>query len=139
MSDQIKFKNEPSGLAIRLNSEYAELNKRNRKLLEIFLYANAFAIKNFNKPIIITHIFRTNEEQDQFYAGDKKYSKSPWKSEHQFWRGLDGRSSDFSDEELQAICDHVNKAWVYDSKRPELKTVSVHTIGRGTHLHFKSL
>lgn len=50
-------------------------------------------------------------------------------------RGFDLRSLLFDDP--QAVCEEVNKVWIYDPDRPEKKVAMWHNIGQGWHFHFQ--
>ena len=50
-------------------------------------------------------------------------------------RGLDLRSHGL--ENPQALCDKINKAWIYDPKRPDKVCAIFHDVGQGEHIHLQ--
>lgn len=108
----------------------------NSKLKGIVWYAAFLCIENFQSPLIITHILRTQEEQDEIYKNDKKYQKSPWKSVHQFNRGVDVRLHNIGIKNATMLAKKINSLFPY-KKGTDKKTVLVHDIGHGNHIHFQ--
>ena len=51
-------------------------------------------------------------------------------------RHLDIRSYIYPDP--QKVVDDINKHWVYDKKRPELKVAILHDTGQGIHIHLQT-
>ena len=124
----IKFKDS------RVETEWkysSELSSRVKLLAEIF---SGFVSLNFKKDAVITHILRTQSEQDEFYANDAKYKKEPWKSVHQSGRGVDFRSRDFTPDELKKIEAFMNLIEYSKDK----KTCTIHNVGQGMHIHLQS-
>ena len=50
-------------------------------------------------------------------------------------RAVDIRSKGFEDP--QGVADEVNRNWVYDPNRPEMKCCVYHDIGLGPHFHLQ--
>ena len=50
-------------------------------------------------------------------------------------RGIDIRSRVYHDP--KKICEHINKMWVYDPKRPLKKCAKYHDTGSGFHFHLQ--
>lgn len=124
----IKFKDD------RVKTEWmfsSELSTRVKLITEIL---SGFCQLNFAKDITITHILRTQTEQDEFYAKDANYKKDPWKSVHQFGRGVDIRSRDFNQTEIKRIVDFMNGIDYSKDK----KTCTYHDVGQGVHIHLQS-
>lgn len=89
----------------------------------------------FKKEITITHVLRTQEQQDSFYRDDPVYKVKSWKSVHQFGRGVDIRSMDFEEHEIKQIVDWVNMSFPYgDGKHA---TCICHNVGQGEHIHLQ--
>jgi len=59
----------------------------------------------FRKDITVTHLVRTQAQQDEIYKDDKQYMVKKWTSVHQVvpCRGADIRIDGFSAEELLSI------------------------------------
>ena len=109
----------------------SEISSRVKKIAEIFV---GYVQLNFNKDAVITHILRTEMEQTEFYKDDQKFKISPWKSVHQFGRGIDFRSRDFTPDELKKIEAFMN---LIDYSKDK-KTCTIHNIGQGMHIHLQS-
>jgi len=113
----------------KLELEGARLNER----LQALLFSLAgFADYHFGKDVIITHILGSQAEQDKIYGSDLQYQKKPWKSVHQFGRGIDVRVWGFSDKEVAGMLDFVNRNFPYGGGKP---AALVHNVGRGNHIH----
>ena len=63
----ISFKNDNS----RLFKEFNELRKNNFDLYSLIRDLESYVNYYFKKDVIITMIYRTNEEQDKIYRGSK--------------------------------------------------------------------
>ena len=107
-------------------------------LLSIICILSAYCWLEFKKHITLTCIHRTQEEQDNIYLNSKKHKKqyklSPWYSVHQFWRGCDIRSKNFTKKERDKIVTFLNMI-TYDTK---YKTAINHTVGLGKHFHIQT-
>lgn len=124
----IKFKDE------RCRTEWetsSELSSRLKMLIEMIAL---FVWLKFGKHITITQILRTAEEQAEYYKNDPAYQKEPFHSVHEFGRGVDIRSRDFTESEIKQIVDFANLIEYGSGK----KTAIYHTIGLGLHLHFQT-
>lgn len=117
-------------------SDEWESKNLNERLRNIILCLDYFSVAKFGKEIVITDIYRTQEEQDEIYKKHPNYKKKPWKSVHQFWRGIDIRSSIFEKEEINELLFVLNRI-PYDPKRSKKKTAQVHTVGKGLHFHIQ--
>lgn len=91
---------------------------------------------------IITHVCRTQEEQNKIYFFDNRYKKHPWQSVHQpsynkhgklEIRGTDLRKFPCSEK----IVNYINEKYIYDYKRSKYKCAILHDIGRGNHIHLQ--
>ena len=81
-------------------------------------------------------VLRTQEEQDSIYGNNSNYQNKPWKSVHQFWRGVDLRNNDMKPGMADDLAEVLNKI-PYDESRPEKKSCIVHDVGRGDHIHIQ--
>lgn len=125
----IQFANE------RIKEEFNNPKLDNR--LKIIVYALAGFINfNFSKALVLTGIFRTQEEQDEIYKDNFQYQKEKWSSVHQFGCGTDCSIKYFTDDELQKIGIFLDKL-EYDKSRPTKKCWLIHDIGLGRHGHIQ--
>lgn len=93
----------------RLKKELIELKTKNPELLKLLVDLYHWVDSTYKKDVIITMIFRTDEEQAQLYKDDPKYQAKPFKSPHQFWAGCDLRSSLYTEAEIAGIENYLNK------------------------------
>lgn len=113
-----------------------EFNNSIHPRLRVIVYAIAgFCEYEFNKNLTITEILRTQATQDIYYKDSPAYQRKPWKSVHQYGKGVDCRSFDFSMKEIKRIDEFVDKHFVYDKRRRESSIY--HSVGHGNHLHFQ--
>src|SRR3990172_2535547 len=85
----------------------AEFNNLTRNLKEIIAYAAAYMANNFQSPLVLTHVFRTQEDQDRIYKDDPMYKVKKFQSVHQFYRGADVRISDIGMVNAHKLADHI--------------------------------
>lgn len=78
-------------------------------------------IRILNKVPVITSAFR---------EGDSGV--------HGSFRGLDFRTHSLTSSEIENIVEKINSRYQYDPKRPEMKVLMYHDIGKGLHLHLQS-
>ena len=127
----IKFKSK------RIAKEYLSPDLSD-DLLSIICILSAYCQLEFKKDITLTGLYRTQEEQDKIYLNSRKHKKqyklSPWYSVHQFWRGCDIRSKNFTLKEQKRIMIFLNLI-TYDTK---YKTAKHHTVGLGKHFHLQT-
>jgi hypothetical protein len=103
--------------------------------LVVITYALAgYVFNEFGKLLIITEIFRTDEEQDFYYSNDPAYKVSPWRSTHQEWRAADIRGTIYAPDELKKIEKFLNDNFVYNKAHP---IAVLHDIGLGFHIHIQ--
>lgn len=128
----------------RLEREFhEELDPRLRAMI---LEIERFMWREFGKDTIITHICRTQKEQDSFYQdkieagqfrigndGIKHYNRA---SVHQVKpsRGTDIRSWIYDDDEIRALDEYIEKWFPYGKGRDSLIH---HNIGLGSHIHLQ--
>jgi len=103
-------------------------------LLSIICILSAYCQLEFKKDITITGIYRTQEEQEKIYSKNKQFKKAPWYSVHQFWRGMDIRSKNFTKKECDKIVLFLNMI-TYDTIH---NTVVYHDVGLAKHFHLQS-
>ena len=115
-----------------------EVPKLDPRLAVILLHVDAY----HGREIIITHLHRTQVEQDEIYENHplqsvrEKYKSNPWVSVHQCLpvRGADLRADDRADE----IANFINRHWQYDPNRPAFLCAIVHDSGHGRHIHVQT-
>lgn len=125
----------------RLKDELKELKNKNKPLLDLLVDLYHWVDNNFKKDVIITMIYRTQEEQDKIYKGLKRsdgreYDKRPWRSPHQFWVAADIRSKIYSSSEIEKIENYLNNK--YNSSNYFKWTAKNHKVGNGAfHFHIQ--
>jgi len=105
------------------------------KLKKIVYILSLYCEVEFNKDITITHIYRTEMEQNDIYHKSEKYQNKPWKSVHQFGRGVDVRSHNFNKIEIEKIKSFINGI-TYREGSATLTCIH-HDIGLGEHFHLQ--
>ena len=107
-----------------------------RPKLRVMVFALAgYVIYHFNKSLVVTEILRDQKIQDQYYRDNPEYRKKPWKSVHQFGRGVDIRAGNFTDDEINKVLAFLNSAFDYGDG--EHKAALCHDIGFGKHFHLQ--
>jgi hypothetical protein len=117
----------------RLYQEFLRLGTR---LKGILMYASAYSMDKFGIPLVLTHIYRTQAEQDSIYRDDPKYKASPFPSVHQYNRGADARVTDMGVGKAKELAKEVNGLFVYRTGTT-MQTCLVHDVGQGNHIHFQ--
>lgn len=125
----------------RLVNEIWELRDRNRPLLKLLLDLRNFVKKNYGKDIVLTMIYRTDEEQHKIYTGKVRngrlFDQKPWKSPHQFYHAFDLRSKNFTKEQINEIENYLNNK--YNDTNYYKFTAKDHNVGLGNHFHIQYL
>ena len=127
--------------SVRLKTELIKLRKYNRPLLKLIIDLYHWVEDKYGKDVILTMIFRTQEEQDNLYKGitnskNIKYDEYPWKSPHQFWHAIDIRSRVYNEDEIEEIVRYLNNK--YNATIYYGKTAVVHEVGDyGMHFHIQ--
>lgn len=119
----------------RLQDEFVALVDNNKDLHELIVDTCAYCKAEFNKDIVITMLYRTQEEQDEIYKDNAKYKEKKFKSPHQFNHAVDLRSSTFTKEEIDNLVNYLNK--VYNSTNYYKFTAMCHDVGHGDHFHIQ--
>jgi hypothetical protein len=99
-------------------------------LKAILAYTASYMMSEYKVPMVLTHIFRTQKEQEEIYGVGYKIA-----SPHQFNRAADARLTDLGVEKANEVAKHVNEVFPYGDGMH--KTVLVHDVGRGNHIHFQ--
>lgn len=132
----IKYKNDSE----RLRIEHEALEKANNDLYFLLDDLSRFLWAEFEQELVITMINRTQDEQDEIYAGTvrsdgRSYDDRPWTSPHQYNHAADIRSRDFTEEQIQQIEDYLNAK--YNQHNYYRWTAKNHTVGHGWHFHIQ--
>jgi hypothetical protein len=113
----------------RIELEFAQLKSKNETLHGIITLSADFARMEIKKDVVITSIYRSPEENKELY---KDAGGPPAWQPHTVWRGVDLRSTIYTDAELQKLLAFFNLFTVFGGQR---KCASVHKIA-GNQLHF---
>lgn len=119
----------------RLKDELKQLKSKNAYMVKLLEDLNSYTQRQFKKGLVITMIFRTQEEQDYLYKNSAKYQKRKFKSPHQFWHAVDVRSRTFTQPEIKKMVDYLNKK--HNGGNYYKWTAKCHTIGHGMHFHIQ--
>lgn len=129
-----QFKNDSD----RLKLEYNQLLDKNKDLFNAINDLAIFMQTKLNKSLIITMIYRTDEEQADIYKDSPKFQAKPFKSPHQFWQAWDTHSLDLSTQQISTIVNYMNEK--YNSSNYYTVTCMYHEVdGHGFHLHTQFL
>lgn len=122
----------------RLTKELPILMKENKSLYDLLFDLAEYLKETFKKDLVITMIFRTDEEQAEIYKDDAKYKAKPFKSPHQFWQATDIRSLIYTPEEIKSIEKYLNDK--YNGTNFYAWTAKNHKVGAGQeHFHVQFL
>lgn len=104
--------------------------------LRFIVYAiSAYMWEHFGLNLLITEIYRTSEMQDSYYKDNPDYQIKKWNSVHQYWRGIDFRTSDMTSSQMQELKTYVNSLVAYGKEG--ISTLIIHDIGLGSHGHLQ--
>lgn len=112
-----------------------ECGKLDLRLQVIVIWLLGYVEQYFHLELVITQIFRSQQEQDEIYKDNENYKVKPWASVHQYWRGVDIRISDFTTEQQKTILGLLNNIFSYAT--PGKFTALIHDVGQGKHLHIQ--
>lgn len=120
----------------RLLSELDDLDKKNPELYDLILDLCEHVKSVYCKEVVITQIFRTQEEQDELYKDSEKYKAKKFYSPHQFFHSIDLRSSTFEKSEIDGIVKYLNDK--YNDKNYYKPTSMYHEVSNhGLHFHIQ--
>lgn len=110
-------------IAVKEEKLRSELLGVNPKLLLIIADAHEYMHRVHNYNIItITSVLRLDNPN----------------SVHAHGRGVDIRSIDMTQHQIDSLVEYINNKYVYDVSRPNLKTLFYHkVVGGQWHLHFQ--
>ena len=102
--------------------QFVTLEVENKQLYDMVIELHKFSMHYYNIPIVITSIYRSDNPD----------------SVHAHWRGVDIRSWNYIDIELNTIKKFFNMRYKYDADRPEKEVLLVHDVGLGKHIHLQN-
>ena len=108
--------------------EWKKLEKKHPKMLNLIIKTAQFTKKNFNKPLVLTELHRTQADQDRLYGGKAK--KKSW---HQFWMAVDFRSRIFTNAEILQIINFIKTEFKSEGKK--LRVLYHRISGSVYHFH----
>ena len=114
----------------------AEFRKLNPRLQDILYWLAGWVSMNTTAGCYqITHIYRTQEEQDRIYAHIPVEARE--KSVHQFWRGADISDKNFirNGDNPAEIVEVINSKFPYSDG--EHDTAIWHGYGENRHIHLQ--
>lgn len=110
--------------------DYAQLGTKHPKLLDLLIDLAECVELMFKKPIVLTSVHRSQDEQDALYAAGG--NKAP-KSAHTTWEAVDLRDKIYTAHEIKFIEGYLNTKYKNDNKKPVCFN---HTIsGNVNHFH----
>lgn len=115
----------------RMRNEWWQLSPYLRRVI---CDADVWCLENGERDGVWTSFIRTEEEQAALFDAGLTKSKV---DEHMLGRGADHRMLS-TKEKTQAMCDYINAKYLYDPRRPLMKTMSIHG-GTALHVHTKVL
>ena len=124
-------------ILFKTENEKQEWNdsKLDNRLKFIVYSISGYVKEKWNVDLTITEVFRIQQEQDRVYKDNPEYKISPWLSVHQEWRGIDFRSTDFTNEQINELLKYIND--IVDYGRIGKNTMICHDVGSGLHLHLQ--
>lgn len=123
-SADIKFKTD------RIEKEFDQLYSKNMDLYQIVVFAMYASQTKYKKDLIITEVYRTQEEQDKYYKGKNKF-----RSPHQDWKAVDIRTFHLETKEIKDLVKIINSR--YNSTSKYIPVAFYHDIGLGKHIHIQ--
>lgn len=118
----------------RIEFEWGFLQLNNYKLYRLVKNLSEFVDLEFNKPILLTEVHRTQEEFDSLYSATP-LEKRPKTSPHLRWGAVDLRSSIYTPREIERMLIYLNQFTYYGGQR---KVALYHVInGNAYHFHIQ--
>lgn len=128
-----------NGLQYKSDRQQDEFNRVDARLMVLVLSVVGYCIWRWGLIPVITEVYRTQAEQDEIYlASDRaeEYGKAPWQSVHQYYRGVDLRVRDFTEEMILTLDSWIDEHFIYDKGRRESSLI--HAVGSGgRHAHLQ--
>lgn len=115
----------------KLKKDFEAAKAAKLRIVELAEWFEALSKKLYSKEPVVTDFIRTMADQVALYGKEQD-------SVHLHKRGIDFRSSMYSDAEIVKLAEETNKVWQYDAKQPSLKCCLYHKIAGGAyHFHFQ--
>ena len=115
----------------RIKTEWEnELEGKNAKLKRLVAILAEFVALELGKDVVLTEIFRSNEEYKALYASNP--SAMPKRPPHTLWQAVDLRSSIYTDVEVKRILEFLKQFRFYAGQR----SVGVYHQIAGNVMHF---
>lgn len=87
-------------------------------LIDVYVWL----VKRYEGKILVTEAYRESRNASDVHATDPI-------------RAFDIRSINFEDPKY--IAEEINRSWIYDPKRPDMKVALLHDVGLGIHFHIQ--
>lgn len=113
-----------------LGVEFFELQAKNPRLHRLINLLHDYTMLEFNKGVVITHIFRTPEQQKELYK-DTPADKRPTTSPHMTWGAVDIRSSIYDAKQIDKMLKFLNTFTYAGGQR----SVAIHHMVAGNTWH----
>lgn len=118
----------------RIKDEYSQLHESNNRLWQLIYTLSQFTELEFNKDVVLTCIYRTEEENNALYA-ETPPEKRPPTSPHCSWKAVDLRSTIYTDTEITRMLEFLNCFRYQGGQR---KVAIYHLINGNTwHMHIQ--
>jgi len=112
--------------------EWAHLVEGGYMVVPLVLYAEHISMTRFNSGIVITHVFRSDEEQK---ALCESLGIEYYPTVHSHWRGVDLRSRIYSVARSNELAEAVSQSFVYGRGK---RSAIYHNVGAGPHIHLQA-
>ncbi len=89
-----------------LEQEWETLRQKNLGLYSLIENVAYFTKEKMKKGVVITMIYRTEQQQKALYSARKTPPKTSY---HMDWKAVDLRSKTFTADETEDICNYLNK------------------------------
>jgi hypothetical protein len=119
-----------------VNFKYRKLRAQWAKLLIVnpgLCFIALLAIHRSGSNLYVVQIFRTEWVQRSYYPGDPEK-----KSVHQYWGGIDLGIHRYGLTKSGELANGLNEEFIYDGRRPKVKTAVIHNVGHGVHMHLQN-
>ena len=115
-----------------MEDEWKHLVSEGAMLVPVVQYALVVSEEILEKDLIITQVFRSEDEQRQLC---ERLKINFYRTVHSYWRGVDLRVRIYSEEERLFIRDRINAMFKY---RPGKDVAVYHDVGAGAHIHLQA-
>jgi hypothetical protein len=116
----------------RQAAEWRVMCEEGTSLVPVVMYAAAHCEARFQKTVVVTEILRTEAEH---IALCQRLGIEKYLTVHSFWRGVDLRSRDFTNQEVMLLVNSINARFEYGGGK---KVAVFHDVGAGSHVHLQT-